>query len=112
MRVNSTILSLYPFLFHVCFMIFHWCSTVEVLIVTELVCLSVYVAGVIHHSLTVVFEVLRFIYECCAEMSKKNQVAVQRDKKRSQSQEKKVIKERSSQKKSKSERKPAAKQRL
>jgi hypothetical protein len=60
MRVNSFILSLYPFAFHVCFMILYWCSSMEVLICTEVSCLGLYLMGSVHHCLTFLYEILTF----------------------------------------------------
>ena len=61
MRINSIILSLYPFLFHICFMIFYWVSSVNIIIITQIVCLGIYFLGVIHHSLTLFYEIAAFV---------------------------------------------------
>ena len=73
-RVNSFILALYPFLFHTCFMIFYWCTSANIIIITELICLAVFLLGVIHHFLTVVFEIGAFLVKLYKKLSKKNQV--------------------------------------
>jgi hypothetical protein len=68
MRANSTILAIYPFLFHVCFMVFYWSTSAEVLIITEMLCLGTYLMGVFHHFLTLLYElamVLAKIYRRC-----------------------------------------------
>lgn len=61
MRVNSFILSLYPLIFHTCFLIFYWSPSLKVTIITELVCLGVYLLGVIHHIVTLAYEVIIFL---------------------------------------------------
>jgi hypothetical protein len=33
-RVNSVVMTLYPFFFHICFMVFYWSDEVSVLVVT------------------------------------------------------------------------------
>jgi hypothetical protein len=55
-RLNSVLLNLYPFLFHVCFMVFYWCPTPKILVVTEILCLAIFLAGSVHHCLTLVVE--------------------------------------------------------
>ena len=73
MRINSTILTLYPLLFHFCFMIFYWSNSTEVLIVTELICLGSYLIGLIHHILTLLYEIGTFwikIFKNCCKSNK------------------------------------------
>ena len=74
-RINSTILSTYPLLFHICFMIFFWTESIEVIIITELVCLVVYITGVVHHFLTLLFELGKIIAKIYQRCRKQNSVA-------------------------------------
>ena len=73
-RLNSFLLELYPFLFHVCFMIFYWSPSVEVTIVTEMVCMGVYLVGTAHHLLFVVYEIINFLVKLFKLYRKNNQV--------------------------------------
>ena len=54
-RLNSFVLSLYPFFFHVCFMVFYFAQSNKVLLITQLVCFTVFLLGSVHHSLTLLF---------------------------------------------------------
>jgi len=74
-RINSTILSTYPFLFHICFMIFYWTESTEIIIITELVCLVVFLMGVVHHFFTLLFELGKTIAKIYRICRKQNSVA-------------------------------------
>ena len=56
-KINSVLLALYSFVFHVCFIIFYWAPSTQVMIITELICLAVFLIGVVHHILTVLYEI-------------------------------------------------------
>ena len=85
MRVNSFILSIYPFLFHVCFLVFYLSSSIKVLILAELVCLGVYLLGLVHHIATIIFEIIKFFIKLVKKCMKKNRVKTKKN------QENKVI---------------------
>ena len=59
-RVNSFILSLYPFFFHLCFIIFYVTDSLEIIQPTQLVCMACYLIGIIHHLLSFLYEILSF----------------------------------------------------
>jgi energy-coupling factor transporter transmembrane protein EcfT len=59
-RLNSLVLSFYPFLFHCCFLIFYSTSSTEILAIAQMVCLSLFLLGSAHHTLTLIYEVLAF----------------------------------------------------
>jgi hypothetical protein len=68
-RINSVVLAFYPFLFHCCFMVFYWSTAIDVLAITQLVCLSLFLLGSVHHTLTLFYDVLAFavrlVHHCC-----------------------------------------------
>ena len=74
LRKNNVLLALYPFLFHLCFMIFYWCETVEVIVVTELVCLCVYLVGLFHHVLTLIYDFGCFLAKLWKSCKKGNKI--------------------------------------
>lgn len=74
-RLNSFILSFYPLIFHLCFMIFYWCSEEQILIVAEIVCLGSYVLGCIHHTLTLIYEIGYFVLATVREIRKFNKIS-------------------------------------
>ncbi len=61
-RLNCLIMSLYPFLFHLSFMIFYWCSSNEIVVITEIFCLLIYFIGSVHHIIFMLYEIIRFFY--------------------------------------------------
>ena len=73
-RWNSFVLSLYPFIFHLCFMIFFWCSNIKVIIITELICLTTFLLGSIHHCITLIFEIVAFLSKLVKKMFKTNKI--------------------------------------
>ena len=76
MRVNSFILSLYPLCFHACFIVFYCSSNLDILAMTETVCLGVFMMGVIHQCLTVGYELAVFVFNCCMMLCKQKKNAV------------------------------------
>jgi hypothetical protein len=60
---NYFILTLYPFIFHVCFLIFRFASSKNVLIYTELVSLASLLLGLLHLSLTFLCRVLQIMFK-------------------------------------------------
>ena len=73
-RVNSFVLSLYPFIFHLCFMGIYWCKAPEYLILFQLACLATFLVGSAHYILTFTFEILAFGFKLmkkiCASKNK------------------------------------------
>lgn len=74
-RVNSFFLSLYPFLFHCCFMVFYWCKSPYYLIIFEIACILIFLIGSIHHSLTLSYEILKFLVKLVRDVCKPKQVS-------------------------------------
>jgi hypothetical protein len=68
-RINSVVLAFYPFLFHCCFMVFYWSTANDVLVFTQLICISLFLLGSMHHTLTLFYDVLAFavrlVHHCC-----------------------------------------------
>ena len=63
LRVNSFILSLYPFLFHSCFIILYWAKSEKVLALAQLICLIIFLLGSVHHCLTLFYEVIVGVFK-------------------------------------------------
>ena len=82
MRANSFILSIYPFIFHVCFMVFYFSSSNNVIILAELICLGVYLLGLVHHIATIIFEIFAFLIRLVKKCMKKNKVQPKRNRKK------------------------------
>ena len=70
---NNFFLSLYPFLFHLCFWVFCLCKNNTVLVYTEIACMTILVLGCLHNSITMVVTILyytvRYIQYLCRKKS-------------------------------------------
>jgi hypothetical protein len=73
-RVNNMVLACYPFLFHCCFMVFYWSSSLSILIITQFICLSLFLAGSVHHFLTLLYEIVSFIIKIARRCCKSNKI--------------------------------------
>ena len=82
-RLNSIVLSVYPFLFHICFMIFYWSKDNQILVITEIACLAIFSLGSMHHCLTLIYELTMFFVKVVKELclSRRNKVKPTIDKK-------------------------------
>lgn len=61
-RKNKIMLSLYPVIFHLCFAVFYFSSSSKVLVIAEIACLIIYFIGSLHEFLTIIFDIVAFIY--------------------------------------------------
>ena len=75
MRLNSFTLSLYPFLFHICFMMIFWLKDNKVLVYVELICMSVFFLGSVHHSLTLLYMIAAFLIRTIKNICKTDKVS-------------------------------------
>jgi hypothetical protein len=73
-RANNVMLACYPFLFHCCFMVFYWCSSLSVLVITQFICLSLFFIGSVHQSITLVYETLSFFIKLARRCCKSNKI--------------------------------------
>jgi hypothetical protein len=82
------VLAFYPFLFHCCFLIFYWSTSAEILVITQMISLCIFLLGSAHHTLTFAYEILAFAFklikECCknkkispSKMTKKGKIVVE-----------------------------------
>lgn len=71
---NLFLLSLYPLLFHTCFLIFYFCSSHQILIYTEIACLLMLLIGIAHFSLTVIVHILNFFFKLIKKICSRNSV--------------------------------------
>jgi uncharacterized membrane protein (DUF485 family) len=60
---NAFILTLYPFVFHLCFVVFYFFENTEVLIIAEEVCLVSLLIGSVHIFITVVITNIYNLYK-------------------------------------------------
>lgn len=81
-RINSFILSLYPFFFHVCFLVLYWVKSEKVLALTQLICLVVFLLGSVHHCLTLIYEILAFGFKLVRQMCKNKKIEPKTPKKK------------------------------
>lgn len=58
---NYFVLTLYPLIFHTCFLVFYYSSSETILVYTEICCLLCLLVGLIHYSLTAIIKSLHFI---------------------------------------------------
>jgi hypothetical protein len=74
LRVNSFVLAIYPFVFHCCFLVFYWVESLDVLALAQLVCLTAFLIGSIHHTVTLIFEIVSSFVKMVRELCKSNRV--------------------------------------
>ena len=81
--LNSIVLSVYPFLFHICFMIFYWSKDNQILVIAEIACLAIFSLGSMHHCLTLIYELIMFFVKVVKELClhSRNKVKPTNDKK-------------------------------
>jgi len=73
-RLNSCILALYPSLFHATFIIFYWAPSMQILVFTEIVCFIIFVGGMIHHILVMLYDLVTPIIKIIIWLCKRNHV--------------------------------------
>jgi hypothetical protein len=73
-RANSLILAIYPFLFHCCFLVFYWVKSYNLLVVTQLICLGVFLLGSIHHTLTICCDIVYAVVKLIRKLCKNNKI--------------------------------------
>ena len=62
-------------------MIFYLSNSLEVIILTELVCLGAYLLGLIHHILTLLYEIIAFFVLLYKKYKRKNAISPKTTKK-------------------------------
>ena len=73
-RLNSLLLSIYPLVFHICFMVFYVEPPTRVVVYTEMICLLVFLIGALHNSLFLVYEIVVTAAKGIKHLCKSNRV--------------------------------------
>jgi hypothetical protein len=72
---NYFVLSLYPLVFHSCFIVFYYSESTPTLIYAEIVCLLCLLLGLVHFSLTFCLKMLCFMAKIIKKMCSKSKVS-------------------------------------
>lgn len=75
---NSFVLTIYPFVFHMCFMVFYFCSSNDILVYTEIICLIVLLIGSLHNTISMLVSLLHAVYKIIKRMCKSSQIKPKR----------------------------------
>jgi hypothetical protein len=71
---NAFVLTIYPLLFHLCFIVFYYSTSNGVLVYTEIICLLVLLLGSLHNTISIIATIIYTIYRIIRKLCKSNKI--------------------------------------